>query len=45
MQEVITLICIDQDLRCHIVWLGHNELNPTADELHNRVGWFDRPSW
>ena len=31
MQEAITLICIDQYLRCYIAWLGHNKLSPKAD--------------
>ena len=30
MQEAITLICIDQDLRRYIAWLGHNKLSPKA---------------
>ena len=31
MQEAITWICVDQDLRCFISWLGHNEFRPNAD--------------
>ena len=31
MQEAITLICVDQDLRRYIAWLGHNKLSPKAD--------------
>ena len=30
MQEAITLICVDQDLRCYIAWLGHNKLSPNS---------------
>ena len=28
MQEAITWICVDQDLRHYIAWLGHNEFRP-----------------
>ena len=35
MQEAITLICVDQDLRPYIAWLGHNKLSPKAD-VHNK---------
>ena len=31
MQEAITWICVHQDLRYFIAWLGHNELSPKAD--------------
>ena len=31
MQEAITWICVDQDLRRYIAWLGHNEFRPKAD--------------
>ena len=32
MQEAITLICDDQDLRRYIAWLGrHNKLSSKAD--------------
>ena len=31
MQEAIAWICIDQDLRFFIAWLGHDELSPKAD--------------
>ena len=31
MQEAFTLICVDQDLRRYIAWLGHNKLSPNAD--------------
>ena len=31
MQETITWICVDQDRRHYIAWLGHNEFRPTAD--------------
>ena len=31
MQDAITWIYIDQDLRRHITWFGHNELSPKAD--------------
>ena len=34
MQEAITLICVDQDLRPYIVWLGH-KLSPKAD-IHSK---------
>ena len=35
MQEAITLICVDQDLRCYIAWLGHNKLGSKAD-VHSK---------
>ena len=35
MQEAITLICVDQDLRRYIAWLGHNKLSPKAD-VHSK---------
>ena len=28
MQEAITWICVDQDLKRYIAWLGHNDLAP-----------------
>ena len=31
MQEAITGICVEQDLRCYISWLGHNEFRPKAE--------------
>ena len=31
MQEAIIWICVDQDLRHYIAWLGHNEFRPKAD--------------
>ena len=31
MQDSITRIYIDQDLRQYIAWLGHNEFSPQAD--------------
>ena len=31
MQEAITWICVDQDLRPYIAWLGHNKFSPKAD--------------
>ena len=31
MQDFITRIYIDQDLRQYIAWLGHNEFSPRAD--------------
>ena len=34
MQEAIKWICIDQDLRRYIVWLGHNEFSPKADRKY-----------
>ena len=30
MQEAITLICVDQDLRLYIAWSGHNKLSLKA---------------
>ena len=27
MQEAITLICVGQDLRSYIAWLGHNNVS------------------
>ena len=35
MQEAITLICADQNLRGYIAWLGHSKLSPTAD-IHSK---------
>ena len=31
MQEAITWIGVDQDLKCYIAWLGHNDFSPKAD--------------
>ena len=31
MQETITWICVDQDLKRYIAWLGHNDFSPKAD--------------
>ena len=31
MQEAITLICVDQDLRHYIAWIVHNKLSPKTD--------------
>ena len=31
MQEAITWICVDQDLKRYIAWLGHNDFSPKAD--------------
>ena len=31
MQDAITWIYIDQDIRRYITWFGHNELSPKAD--------------
>ena len=31
MQEAITWICVDQDLKRYIAWLGHNDFSPNAD--------------
>ena len=31
MQEAIIWICVDQDLRHYISWLGDNEFRPKAD--------------
>ena len=45
MQEAIAWICIDQDLRCFIVWLGHNEFSLKADfriVLGSLTGLLDR---
>ena len=45
MQEAITWICVDQDLRHHIAWLGHNEWSPKADfriVLGSLTGLLDR---
>ena len=36
MQEVITLICVDQDLIRYIAWLGHNKSTASWHQLtHN----------
>ena len=35
MQEAITSIFVDQDLRCDIAWLGNNKLSPKAD-VHSK---------
>ena len=37
MQDSITWMYIDQDLRRYIAWLGHNEFSPKAD-FQNSVG-------
>ena len=31
MQEAINWICVDQDLKHYIAWLGHNDFSPKAD--------------
>ena len=41
-------ICIDQDLRHYIAWLGHNEFSPKADfriVLVSLTGLLDRIRW
>ena len=49
MQEALTRICVDQDLRRFIAWLGHNEFNPEDDfriVLGNLTGLLvDRIRW
>ena len=35
MQEAITWICVDQDIRRYIAWLSHNKLRPKAD-VHSK---------
>ena len=36
MQEAITsVLCVDQDLRCYIAWLGHNKLSLKVD-VHSK---------
>ena len=45
MQDSITRIYIDQDLRRYIAWLGHNEFSPKADfriVLGSLTGLLDR---
>ena len=48
MQDSITRIYIDQDLRRYIVWLDHNEFSPKADfriVLGSLTGLLDRIRW
>ena len=48
MQDAITWIYIDQDLRRHIAWFGHNEFSPKADfkiVLGSLTGLLDRIRW
>ena len=44
----ITWICVDQNLRRYIAWLGHNEFRPKADfriVLGSLKGLVDRIRW
>ena len=48
MQDAITWIYIDQDLRRHIPWFGLNELSPKADfriVLCSLTGLLDGIGW
>ena len=48
MQEAIIWICIGQDLRRYIAWLGHNKFSLKADfriVLGSLTSLLDRITW
>ena len=55
MQEAFTWICVEQDLRRYISWLGQNEFRPKADFrivlgsltglLFDRIRWVTADYW